>query len=102
MKRAYLIKDDNDNVVNKIIASPQFMEANYSNYELAYKVFDERPHREWMQSEIDRMDALIEEDVNHPDLTHINAYKTALEGWPDTNDFPDTRPQSLEDRIANA
>lgn len=100
----YIIKDENDVEINRISASESFVSANFSNYERDTsedQANAERAAREWRDSELSKTDVLASVS-DYPHTTELTAYRTALRNWPSTSDFPDTRPQSLEDRIANA
>lgn len=102
----YIIKDDQDNEINRIEASKDFVEANFSNFELFVdasleQIYKEQAARKWRDSELERTD-LFATVSDYPHTTELTAYRTALRDWPASADFPDTRPESLEDRIANA
>lgn len=102
----YIIKDDNDVEINRIEASLDFVQEHFTNYEL-YVDSDREARikkeveREWRNSELERTDVFATVS-DYPHTTELTAYRTALRDWPATDDFPDTRPESLEDRIANA
>lgn len=102
----YIIKDDQNNEINRIDASLDFVQEHFTNYELY--VDSEREarirkeaEREWRNSELERTD-IFATVSDYPHATELTAYRTALRDWPASSDFPDTRPESLEDRIANA
>jgi hypothetical protein len=101
----YVIKDSDGNEVNRINASESFVAQHYDHYELA--VIPENfgikkaAEREWRNSELERTDVLATVG-DYPHMTELTAYRAALRDWPASADFPDTRPESLEDRIANA
>ena len=102
----YIIKDDQDNEINRIDASLDFVQEHFTNYELYVDAVREaqvkkEAEREWRNSELERTD-IFATVSDYPHTTELTAYRTALRDWPATDDFPDTRPESLEDRIANA
>lgn len=102
----FKIKDDDDNVINVISANESFVASRYSNYEkMPDPVKGDKEKkadaREWRDSELERTD-IFATVSDYPHTTELTAYRTALRDWPSTDDFPDTRPESLEDRIANA
>lgn len=102
----YIIKDDQDNEINRIDASLDFVREHFTNYELYVDAVREarakkEAEREWRNSELERTD-IFATVSDYPHTTELTAYRTALRDWPASADFPDTRPQSLEDRIANA
>lgn len=102
----YIIKDENDVEINRIEASLDFVREHFTNYELYVDAVREarikkENERQWRDSELERTD-LFATVNDYPHTTELTAYRTALRDWPATDDFPDTRPESLEDRIANA
>ena len=95
----YLIKNDSGEVVNRITATEEFMEANYKGkYELdVLKDFENETEqkqieaRSWRNEELNKSDQLIT-ITDHPDRDKYLAYRTKLRDWPSTSDFPDTKP----------
>lgn len=105
--QTFIIKDADGNEVNRIIADKSFVSEHYDYYEEilpsaeALTKRKEADARIWRDSELERTDIFA--TVNdYPHTTEVTAYRTALRDWPASADFPDTRPESLEDRIANA
>lgn len=101
----YIIKDSDGNHINRINASESFVAQHYDYYEAETTQVNTgiktTAEREWRDSELKRTDVLA--TVNdYPHATELTAYRTALRDWPSTDDFPDTRPQTLEERIASA
>lgn len=93
MPSTYLIKDISGNVVNTIVATEDFVSANFEHYELivdSYKASEER--REWRDSELARTDLLMVVS-DYPYKEQLTAYRQALRDWPATEDFPETRPE---------
>ena len=95
----YLIKNDAGEVINRITASEDFMEANYKGkYELDvlkfYESEDEQKQveaRSWRNEELNKTDQIIS-ITDHPDREKVLAYRVKLRDWPSTSDFPDTKP----------
>lgn len=96
----FIIKDSNGNEVNRIVADAAFVEAHYEFFE------EERPPeytpeeitaalaaagRVWRDSELRRTDSLVLLP-DYPNSDALLAYRQALRDWPNTSDFPDTRP----------
>jgi hypothetical protein len=92
----YIIKDADGNITNTINADAEFVEANFEHYELyvaptPVEPTAEEEARAWRDSELEATDQLVSV-TDHPKHAEIIAYRVALRAWPDTNDFPDTRP----------
>jgi hypothetical protein len=92
----YNIKDSQGNIINTIKASAEFVEANFDYYELyvaptPVEPTAEEEARAWRDSELASTDQFVSV-TDHPKHAEIIAYRVALRAWPDTNDFPDTRP----------
>jgi len=87
------IKDAEGNIVNTIIADLSFVEANYDFYEEyqepALPVEEEA--KLWRNEELSRTDSIVT-FTDRPDHTKYVAYRQILRDWPETADFPDTRP----------
>lgn len=96
----FIIKDSDGNEINRIVADAAFVEAHYEFFE------EERPPeptpeevaaalaagaRVWRDSELSRTDILVVLP-DYPNSDALLAYRQALRDWPDTADFPDTRP----------
>lgn len=102
----YIIKDSGGNEINRINASESFVSEHYDYYErVALPVADPEAEntaaRKWRNSELERTD-IFATVSDYPHTAEVTAYRTDLRNWPASADFPDTRPESLEDRIANA
>jgi len=100
-KSIYLVKDDDGNVINRVLASESFMSENFSNYELHEVRNQVRNAALYKESELERVTDLIADEPSHEDLTHRQAYKTALEAW-DVATNPTQRPETEEERKNNA
>lgn len=95
----YLIKNDSGEVVNRIAATEEFMEANYKGkYELdVLKDFENETEqkqieaRAWRNEQLNKSDQVIM-ITDHPDREKFLAYRVKLRDWPSTSDFPDTKP----------
>ena len=95
------ILDADGNVVNRIVASQQFVEENFEHYNLVVLPTSAGDARQWRDEELAKTDefARLPEYPNHAILLE---YRQALRDWPSTVDFPDTLPESLESRIENS
>ena len=92
----YNIKDANGNVVNTILATTDFVEANFEYYELFVAPTSAEPTaeeeaRQWRNSELSSTDT-ASQTPDWPNRDNILLYRTALRNWPSTSDFPATRP----------
>jgi hypothetical protein len=92
----YIIKDADGNITNTINADAEFVEANFEHYELYVAPAPAEPtagdpERMWRDMELSSSDYIVPLS-DHPKHAEIIAYRVALRAWPDTNDFPDTRP----------
>ena len=93
----YNIKDADGNVVNTILATTDFVEANFDHYELYVSPTPEEPTaveagRRWRNSELSATDT-ASQTPDWPNRDNILLYRTALRNWPSTSDFPATRPE---------
>lgn len=91
----YLVKDEDGQVVNRVVASEEFMAANYTIYEpeVVEPSDEEKAYsaRQWRDAELIRTDTLMLLS-DYPGKEALTAYRQALRDWPSTTDFPDTRP----------
>ena len=92
----YIIKGEGGEVVNRIVASEEFMAANYANYEpeIVEPSDEEKAYnaKQWRNQELVRTDTLMLLP-DYPGKEALTAYRQALRDWPSTADFPDTRPE---------
>ena len=92
----YNIKDADGNVTNTILASTEFVEANFEHYELWVAPTSAEPTaaeagRMWRNGELSSTDT-ASQTPDWPNRDNILLYRTALRNWPSTSDFPATRP----------
>lgn len=92
----YIIKNESDEEVNRILATQEFVEANYAGrYEEVIParslVPAESAARTWRNEELEATDYIVPL-TDHPQRSAYMTYRTALRDWPSTEDFPDTRP----------
>ena len=92
----YIIKDADGNITNTILASAEFVEANFEHYEEWVAPTPVEPTaaetaRQWRDGELSSTDTAAQ-TPDWPNRANILTYRTALRDWPPTEDFPDTRP----------
>ena len=51
----------------------------------------EQRSKNWRNAELEATDNFVSV-TDHPKHAEIIVYRQELRGWPDTNDFPNTRP----------
>lgn len=92
MSQTFYIKDETGKIINTIVATFEFVDANYEHYEEVLdpqKIKDEE--REWRNQELKDTDWLVPV-TDHPQRAAYLVYRQALRDWPSTSEFPDTRP----------
>ena len=92
----YNIKDADGNVVNTILATTDFVEANFEHYEEWVAPTSAEPTaaeagRRWRNDELSSTD-IAATVSDYPNAAAIITYRAALRDWPSTEDFPATRP----------
>jgi len=93
----YIIKNESNEEVNRIVADLAFVEANYAGrYEEAATatspVSAEGAARLWRDEELESTDKAAQ-TPDWPNRDNILTYRQALRDWPSTSDFPATRPE---------
>lgn len=93
----YIIKNESNEEVNRIVADQEFVEANHAGrYEEAATatspVSAEGAARLWRDEELEATDFIVPLS-DHPQRAAYMTYRTALRDWPSTSNFPDTRPE---------
>ena len=94
-KKRYFVKNKDGEIINTIIATPEFMAEKY-------KFFEECPARPkiaqlhknaraWRDNELANTDWVVAA-TDHPDYDLYITYRQALRDWPATESFPDERP----------
>lgn len=92
----YIIKDDNGNKINRLVATEAFVSSHYKNYEEEIQP-EEDPSivaREWRDLELARTDMLMLLS-DYPNKEALVSYRQILRDWPSTPDFPDNYPDPL-------
>jgi hypothetical protein len=92
----YIIKNESNEEINRIVANKEFVEANYAGrYEEAVPARNPIPPeasaRLWRNEELEATDFIVPLS-DHPQQAAYMTYRAALRDWPSTSDFPDTRP----------
>ena len=92
----YIIKNESNEEINRIVADLAFVEANYAGrYEEVIPaqspVPEETAARNWRNEELEATDYIVPLS-DHPQRAAYMTYRTALRDWPSTSDFPDTKP----------
>ena len=99
---AYKIINQDNEVINTIIASLDFCEETFPdctyepqlNVELTTEeetLKAEREARAWRDSELSASDYIVPL-TDHPQRADYMTYRVALRAWPSTEDFPATKP----------
>jgi len=93
----YIIKNGSDEEVNRIVATQEFVEANYAGrYEevvpAVNSVSPEIAARLWRNQELEDTDFIVPLS-DHPQRAAYMTYRAALRAWPSTKDFPETFPR---------
>lgn len=94
MKKFY-IKNEAGEVLNTILASEDFVQANYEFFEEVVEAevsqSAELTARMWRDSELSNTDTLVLLP-DYPNKEALLAYRQALRDWPNTTDFPEVIP----------
>ena len=92
----YIVKNESNEEVNRIVATQEFVEANYAGrYEevvpAGNPISPEAAARSWRNEELEATDYIVPL-TDHPQRSAYMTYRTALHDWPSTEDFPETVP----------
>jgi len=93
----YIIKDADGNVTNTILASTEFVEANFEHYEewvapTPAEPTAEEEARQWRNGELSATDYIVPLS-DHPQRAAYILYRESLRAWPSTDSFPETKPE---------
>jgi cytochrome c len=98
----YIIKNEEGEEVNRVIASAEFVKTNYpSSHEMVVpaELTEEElldvlkiTEKDWRDRELKATDQAAQ-TPDWPNRDNILTYREALRDWPATADFPDTRPE---------
>lgn len=93
----YIIKNESNEEINRIVATQEFVEANHSGrYEEVIPATDSVPEedaaRMWRDGELEATDKAAQ-TPDWPNRDNILTYRQALRDWPSTSNFPATRPE---------
>lgn len=93
----YIIKDENDEEINRIVADLAFVEEHYAGrYEEAVPapnpIPPEASARLWRNEELEATDFIVPLS-DHPQQAAYMTYRQALRDWPSTEDFPEIFPR---------
>ncbi len=93
----YIIKNESNEEINRIVADLAFVEANYAGrYEEAIPAQNtlsaEDSARLWRNEELEATDFIVPL-TDHPQQAAYMTYRAALRAWPSTEDFPETFPR---------
>ena len=93
----YIIKNESNEEINRIVADLEFVEANYAGrYEEVIPaqspVPAEAAARLWRNAALEATDYIVPLS-DHPQRAAYMTFRTALRDWPESDDFPDTRPE---------
>ena len=92
----YIIKNESNEEINRIVADLAFVEANYAGrYEESIAATSPVPAEDaarlWRNEELEATDFIVPLS-DHPQRAAYMTYRTALRDWPSTDAFPNTRP----------
>ena len=92
----YIIKNESNEEINRIVADLAFVEANYAGrYEEVIPAQSPVPAEDaarlWRDGELEATDKAAQ-TPDWPNRDNILTYRQALRDWPSTSDFPDTKP----------
>lgn len=92
----YIVKNESNEEVNRILATQEFVEANYAGrYEevvpAGNSVSPEVAARLWRNDQLEATDYIVPLS-DHPQQAAYMTYRAALRDWPSTSDFPETFP----------
>ena len=95
----YIIKNEENEEINRIVATSEFVEEHHSGrYETVPAPTEEDTDevlearaRQWRDEELDATDKAAN-TLDWPNRTNILAYRVLLRDWPSTEDFPATQP----------
>ena len=93
----YIIKNESNEEINRIVADQEFVEANYAGrYEEVIPATDPVPAEDaariWRNAELESTDKAAQ-TPDWPNRDNILTYRQALRDWPSTSNFPATRPE---------
>jgi UDP-N-acetyl-D-mannosaminuronate dehydrogenase len=92
----YEILNADQNVINTIVATEEFVAANYSFYRKLTPpqeepISKEVSEKQWRDSQLSATDWIVPV-TDHSKYQEYLTYRQALRDWPSTVNFPDTRP----------
>ena len=92
----YIIKNESNEEINRIVADKEFVEANYAGrYEEVVpapnSIPPEASARLWRNEQLEATDFIVPLS-DHPQQAAYMTYRAALRDWPSTEDFPETLP----------
>jgi len=92
----YIIKNESNEEVNRIVADLAFVEANHTGrYEEAIPAQSPVPAEDaariWRDEELESTDKAAQ-TPDWPNRDNILTYRQALRDWPEHEGFPDIRP----------
>jgi len=92
----YNIKDADGNILNTIVASPEFVEENFEFYEeveVSPALSNEQIEIIWRNKELDNTDKYMAvSDYPEANRAAMANYRQRLRDWPSTPEFPYIRP----------
>lgn len=96
--KIFKILDFEGLVINRIIAQESFVKENYEFYEeeivedLVISDMKKAQAMYWRNSELEATDWIVP-ITDHPQHAAYIAYRQELRDWPNTDQFPNIRPQ---------
>lgn len=92
----YNILDEADNIINTIVSPEPFVKEKYERYEVVRLIVDPDLEREWRNKQLAESDSLMLL-ADYPNKERLSAWRQVLRDWPNTEDFPQTRPVSFDE-----
>jgi len=94
----YEVFDENGNLINTIVADEDFVKANFSSYKLLPSFRNPKKEIAWRNEMLNQTDRLITL-TDYPYKEKLTQWRQTLRDWPNTEDFPETRPVSFDNLL---
>lgn len=91
IKHIYIIKNENGDEINRIIANESFVKKYYDHWEFLESFASHDIEIEWRNSELNRTDSFMLL-TDYPYKEALTEYRQRLRDYTDSPDFPFERP----------